>query len=102
MSLARLKFEALAEPAYNGLENLAVRMKFPLLGFGLQFGVQLQKFGVRNALAVGGENGAQRRKDSCLPVNEGAVAIEADNRYWEKSSTNLSSYKVQPTTCAVG
>ena len=71
-----LEFEASAQPAHHGLENFAIRMEFSLLGFGFQFRVEAQEFGVGDGLAVGGENGAQRGEDSRLPVDERAVAVE--------------------------
>ena len=69
----------LPNPRTTDFENFAIGTEFALLGFCFQFGVQLQELSVRDVLTVRRKNGTQRRKYSCLPINESAVAIEADH-----------------------
>ena len=77
----------LPKPAHDRLQNFAIRMEFSLLGLRFEFRVETQEFGVGDGLAVGGENGTQRGEDSRLPVDEGAVAVKADEGGIEQSSS---------------
>src|SRR5438093_5472576 len=54
-------------------------MKFSLLGFEFEFRVQIQQLRIRDNFGMSSEDRAQRRKDSSLPVDQGAVAVEGQH-----------------------
>ena len=77
-------------------------MEFSLLGFGFQFSVETQEFGVGDSLVVGGENGMQRGKNPSLPVDEGAVAIEGHEAELSEVQHELAGRKSEPRALCPG
>ncbi len=97
LGFGRGESQMLSEAANYGLQNFAIGMELALLGVRFEFRVETQEFRVGDGLAVGSENGAQRGKYSRLPVNEGAVTVEAERGGIERSSTcGLHATKANP------
>ena len=84
LGLSWIESQMLAEPADYGLQNFAVRMELSLLSRRFEFRVETQELRVGDGLAVGSENGTHGGEDSRLPVDEGAVAVKADEAVLSK------------------
>src|SRR5438874_1091798 len=77
-------------------------MKSSLLGFGFDFRVQLQQLRVRDSFAMGSKDWVKSRKDSGLPVDESAVAVEGQELELGEIEHRTSSQRSPSALSVVG
>jgi len=74
----RLKVELLAESQYHRLQDLFIIPVDAAFSLRFKVAIEFQYGGIGSSLAVIRENFSDYRKNARFPINESAVAIEAD------------------------
>src|ERR1022692_2790240 len=83
--------KAFPKRPHHRFQDIPVGLVGTAFGFRLKFPVEFEHSGVRQAMTMACEQGAQNGKNPRLPINQGAVAVKADGgEMFEIHSRNYS------------